>query len=376
MKLKNDKLVISVKGNINKFLLKCNVNLLKIKYISNKEINITIYEKDYNKLLKIYGFKYKIINKRGLIKLKELYKVYNIFIYSCLFGFIMLIFLSNIIFKVEIICDNKELKNIINKELINNNITKYKVKRNYKSNEVIKNKILNKYKDKIEWLEIKNVGVKVVVNVLERKINKDKENITYNNIVASKSGFIKKIIVEDGVKVIDENNYVNKGDIIISSDIFLNEELKNRVDSNGKVYAEVWYKVKVDYPLNYIEKRYTNKTRIIPFIKINNKYYELFKYKNYDRKNLFSSSDKLTNISFGLEKIRRIDIINKKYNNKEARKLAINKGKEELNKKLSKDEYIIDEKTLKFNTNGSKISIDIFFSVYEEISKKERVREE
>lgn len=376
MKLNNDKLVISVKGNINKFLLKCNVNLLKIKYISNKEINITIYEKDYNKLLKIYGFKYKIINKRGLIKLKELYKVYNIFIYSCLFGFIMLIFLSNIIFKVEIICDNEELKNIINKELINNNITKYKVKRNYKSNEVIKDKILNKYKDKIEWLEIKNVGVNVVVNVLERKINKDKENITYNNIVASKSGFIKKIIVEDGVKVIDENNYVNKGDIIISSDIFLNEELKNRVDSNGKVYAEVWYKVKVDYPLNYIEKRYTNKTRIIPFIKINNKYYELFKYKNYDRKKLLSSSDKLTNISFGLEKIRKIDIINKKYNNKEAKKLAINKGKEELNKKLSKDEYIIDEKTLKFNTNGSKISIDIFFSVYEEISKKERVREE
>ena len=371
----NNKLIILVKGNINKFLLKCNINILNIKYISYKEIIITINYTDYNKLLKIYGFKYKILNKKGLIKYKELYYKYKYLIYSFLFGLILLIVLSNIIFDINIICDNKELKSIIKKELSNNNIDKFKFKKSYKNNELIKNNIINKYKDKIEWLEIKNNGVKVEVNVLERKINNNTISDEINNIVAGKSGFIKKIIIEDGVKVIDENNYVNKGDIVISSDIYLNDELKTRVNAKGKIYAEVWYKVNVDYPLNRKVKVYKNKHKKILYFKIGNKYLELFKYKYYDRKNIISINDKLTNISFGIEEIYEYEIINKKYKIEEAKGLSIKKAKSEIEKRLTDEEYIIEEKTLDFNSNSGKINIEVFFSVYEEISKKERVRE-
>lgn len=367
----NNKLIISVKGNINKFLLKCNINLLNIRYISYKEIIITINNNDYNKLLKIYGFKYKILNKKGLIKIKELYFIYKYFIYSFIFGIFLLILLSNIILDINIICDNKELKELIRKELVNYDIEKYKFKKSYKTNEIISNNLIKKYKDKIEWIEIKNNGVKIDVNVLERKINKKENNSNISNIIASKSGFIKKIIVEDGIKVIEENNYVSKGDIIISSDIYLNDELKDQKDALGKVYAEVWYKVKVEYPLNRNEKVYSDKSKNIPYLKINNSYLEFFKYKYFDRKNIISFNDNLTNISFGIENIRKYDIVNKKYKLNEARKLAIKKSRLELEKRLSKDEYIIDEKVLNFSEKNSKIYIDMFFSVYEEISKKE-----
>jgi len=371
----NNKLIISVKGNINKFLLKCNINLLKVRYISNEEIIITINESDYKKLLKIYGFKYHIKNKKGFIKIKELIYIYKYFIYSFIIGFVLLIFLSNIIFDINVICDNKKLKELIEKELINYDIEKFKLKKSYKKNEIIKKEIIKKYKDKIEWLEIKNNGVKIEVNVLERKIKKEKNNNEIYNIIAKKSGFIKKVVVEDGIKIIEENNYVSKGDIIISSDIYLNEELKERKNAKGKVYAEVWYKVKVEYPLNTLEKEYTNKDKNIIYFKINNNYYELFRYRNFDRKNLIIINDKLTNISFGLENIKEYKYISKKYDINTAKKLAINKAKEEINKRLGKDEYIIDEKTLNFSEKNSKIYIDIFFSVYEEISKEERVRE-
>ena len=371
----NNKLIISVKGNINKFLLKCNINLLKVRYISNTEILITINESDYKKLLKIYGFKYHIKNKKGFIKIKELIYIYKYFIYSFIIGFVLLIFLSNIIFDINVICDNKKIKELIEKELINYDIERFKFKKSYKKNEIIKNEIIKKYKNKIEWLEIKNNGVKIVVNVLERKIKNEKNNNEIYNIIAKKSGFIKKVVVEDGIKIIEENNYVSKGDIIISSDIYLNEELKERKNAKGKVYAEVWYKVKVEYPLNTLEKEYTNKDRNIIYFKINNNYYELFKYRFFDRKNLIIIDDKLTNISFGLENIKEYKYISKKYDINTAKKLAINKAKEEINKRLGKDEYIIDEKTLNFSEKNSKIYIDIFFSVYEEISKEERVRE-
>lgn len=371
----NNKLIILVKGNINKFLLKSNINILNIKYISYKEIIITIDYKDYNKLLKIYGFKYTVLNKKGLIKYKELLFKYKYLVYSFIFGLILLIFLSNIIFDINIICDNKELKSIIKKELSNYEIDRFKFKKSYRKNEIIKNKIINKYKDKIEWLEIKNNGVRIEVNVLERKINRSKTDDEINNIIAGKSGFIKKIIVEDGVKVLDEDNYVNKGDIIISSDIYLNDELKNRVNAKGKVYAEVWYKVNVEYPLNRKVKEYKDKHKKILYFKIGNKYLELFKYKNYNRRNIISINDKLTNISFGIEEINEYKIVNKKYKIEEAKGLSIKKAKTEIEKRLTDDEYIIEEKTLDFDSNSGKINIEVFFSVYEEISKKERVRE-
>ena len=361
---------VKVKGNIHKFLLKCNISIINIKYISSNEIIIKIYKNDYKKLLKIYGFKYKLINKYGIDKLSELLKTYNIFLITCFFSLIILILLSNIIFDVNINSDNKELDNIVKKELENHGIEKYKFKKNYNENNRIKNIIKNKYKDSIEWIEITNNGTKVVVNIIERKRDKTIVDNNYYSIIAKKSGFIKRINVINGNRLIDENTFVNKGDIIISSDVYLNEELKGKVSADGKVYASVWYKVICEYPLNYKEKIYTNKKKKTLFIKIGDKYIDLFKYKSFDRKELYSFKDKLTNISFGIEEIEKVNVKNKKYTNKEAIKLAKEKSYKVIKNKLSKDEYIIGQKTLKFNSNGSKIILEMFFSVYEEISEK------
>ena len=35
---------------------------------------------------------------------------------------------------------------------------------------------------------------------------------------------------------------------------------------------------------------------------------------------------------------------------------------------MDKDEYIIDKKTLNFTSNGSKIIVEVFFKVYENIT--------
>ena len=43
---------IKVKGNINKFLYKCNINLINIKYISSREVIIRINKADYKKRIR------------------------------------------------------------------------------------------------------------------------------------------------------------------------------------------------------------------------------------------------------------------------------------------------------------------------------------
>ncbi|MBR3116955.1 MAG: sporulation protein YqfD [Bacilli bacterium] len=369
----NSYLYVSVKGNINRFLLKCNkakINILKIEYISYKSIIILINEKDYNKIKKMILFKTKVINKKGLNKYKDLISKYKILIICSFIGLIILVLLSNIVFSIEIISDNNVLKSKIYKELEYYGISKYNFKKSYSEINKIKKNIKNKFKDNIEWIEIKEAGTKVIVNIVERKVNNIKSDNEIYSVVASKSGIIKNIFVEQGVSIVEKESYVKKGDILITSDIILNDEIKNRVSAKGKVYAETWYKVRVEYPLNYKEIKYTNNTKNRFYIKFGNNTFYLFGFNNSDSKNILNYKNDIGIFEMGFIKLREKKIVNKKYSIKEAKEAALEEAIKKIKTKLNKDEYIIGQNTLKFYNNGSKIVIDVFFSIYEEIGER------
>lgn len=72
--------------------------------------------------------------------------------------------------------------------------------------------------------------------------------------------------------MVEPNTYVNKGDVIISGAITKDEEVKKYVHAKGKVYAEVWYDVSIEFPLKYTEKKYTNNNKRSFYIKIGKDY--------------------------------------------------------------------------------------------------------
>ena len=359
--------------NINNCLIKLRknkINILSVKYLSKKEAIILIKEEDYKKLMKLKSNKITIINSRGLIKFKELFNKYKLTFIIFIISLILLVFLSNVIFSIDVVTDNKLLKDKIIKELNSYGIKKYKLKKNYKNIQIIKEDILKNHKNDIEWIEISEYGTSYTIKIVERKKNIIKEESGSTNIVARKPGIIKSIITESGETILLEDNYVNKDEIIISGTLMLNDKIKATVKSKGKVYAETWYKVNITLPLNYKEIKYTkNKKRTI-YLKISNKYYELFKYKNNKREDIISYNNKLIPISIGLENIKEIKYINKKYSLKEAKKKALDLAKNSVIQKLDDDSYIMDEKTLKFYSNSSKIEMEIFISVYENIAKE------
>ena len=369
------KISLNIKGkNINRFIKKLNNNkieILSLKYKSKDEADIIIYKKDYSKLLKIKSI-YEITELEifGLIKIKKNLKLSKHIIIITFICFLIFLMFTNVVFKVEVIHSNKDIRDLLLKELEKEGIKKYTFKKTYKEIENIKEKILNKYPNDIEWLEIEENGTKYTVRVEDREIIKKEEDNNPRNIVAAKDGVLKKVIAESGDIVKDMNDYVKKGDLIINGDLIFNEKVKGRVKAKGKVYAEVWYVTKTEYPFIKKEEKETGKVKEVYAIKFLNHTLELAlnKFKNKNIKETEIIKHDLIPIKLvkqnQKEKIVKDIFLTPEQAIIEAKK----KAEEDIEKTLSKDEYIIKSKYLKSNVKESIVEVEMFFAVYEDIT--------
>ena len=380
-KLKS-KIKLNIKGkNLERFikrLVNNKIELIKINYLKRNEFNIIIYRKDYDKLLELKSI-YDVtqMDIYGIIKIRKIIGRYKYIIFSIVIGFIFLFLLSNIIFDVEVIHNNSEIRDLLYKELEENNIKKYELKKSYDEIQKIKENILDKYKDSIEWLEITRKGTKYIIRVEERIIPDNTKDETKQNIVAKKSAVLKKIIANSGNIEKEVNTYVNKGDVIISGNIYLNENLKDVIRADGVVYGEVWYKVNVEYPYVYIENKETGNVKDVFVLKILNKSIEFttnkFKDKRVEEEKLITNS--LLPISLVKQKQYEIINIEEILTQEQAREKAINSSIEKMNQKLNDDEYIDAYQVLNENIKDDKIVLEIFFTVVENITDYEEIKE-
>ena len=368
--------------NIERFirrLLKNNIALLNIKKIDNQTIIILVYSKDIEKIddLKTI-YEVSFIKNHGLLKLKDLIKKNKILIIFLLLGYIFLMLLASTIFSIEVIHTDKELRKLLIEELEEYGIKKYNLKKSYSSLTKIKNEIITKYKDKIEWLEIEEAGTKYIVRVEERILNNNLNNNEYQDIVAKKDAIIMEINATSGQIVKNKLDYVKKGDTVISGYITLNENIKKTVHAEGIVYGEVWYKVSIEYPFHYEEITETKNKKKVLSVKFLNKSYDLFNFKKYKDKKVESKKILESNLlpfSLTLDTQKEVNVINETYTKEEAIKKAKQKIKDSIESKLSENEYIIGIKQLKVEENNSTIILDAFVTVYENITSTKKIDE-
>ena len=369
------KVLLKIKGRkTNRFIKRLNSNdieILSLLTVSDNVVIIKVYYSDLDTIYKLKSiYEVEIIRTYGFLWIKKFLKINKHLIIASIVGFMIFIFLTNIIFDIEVVHSNKDLRNLVKEELTNNGITKYSFKKSYDEINGIKEKIVKAHKDRIEWLEIENVGVKYIVRLEEREIIKNNDSNHPRSLVAKKDAIIKKVIADKGDIVKDENTYVKKGDVIVNGEIMLNDNSMGKVRALGKVYGEVWYVVKTSYPFVYYEETDTGRKHNIYKIKFLNKNFEFtlhkFKHKKNNEKVILKHN--LLPLSFIYDRQRELKIKSQVLTFDEAlikaQALAISK----INKNLSKDEYIIRFKHLKSSVNNSTIDIEMFFAIYEDIT--------
>ena len=347
-------------------LIKRNINIYNLSKSNNSLIIIVSY-KDYLKILEIKTtYKIKVLRKYGVLRIKELIKRYFYYILFFIIGIIINIILSNMIFEVEIIHPSKEIVNLVKNDLKELGIEKYRFKKNIKS---IKEKILLKEKEKIEWLEIESIGTKYIIRVEERKINSKEEVCNPRNIVSKKEAIILEIKSSSGEIIKKINDYVSKDEVIISGIIHNKDDIVSYRCANGIVYGETWYKVKLSIPKEYIIEELTNNKSIGLNIKLFNKNLDINnKYKSFKRNNIINLHSNIIPININLTKYLETKIIKKIYTINNIDEIALNISEKEIKKKLRKDEEILSKNVLKKSINNSKIEIEVFLKVKEDIT--------
>ena len=373
--LKN-KIKLSITGkNINRFIMKLhnnNIEILKCKHINKEKINIIIYQKDYEKLENIKTiYNVKKLNTYGIIKIKKKLNINKYLIISIILGLIILKTLTSIIFEIEIIYNDQETRDFLKNELKNYGIKEKTFKKNYHQIEKIKEDLINKYKDKIEWLEIETKGTKYIVRLEKRIIKEKSETLENRNIISKKDAIIKEIKAKRGQIIKEINSYVKKGDVIISGNIMDNEIIKDTVPAEGEVFGETWYEINVTYPFVYQETKELNNKKEVYVIKFLNKNIELFNKNKYKTKKIIEKniiSNNLIPIAIVKQEQIETEEIEQLLTIDEAIKKAEEKGIEKIKNNLKEHEFIINYKIINTKIKESELELNMFFSVYENIT--------
>ena len=369
----------NIHSYIKRMIIKNKINVLKLTYLSYREVLLILRYEDYLKLCEYSSiYDITIVKRYGRLRFFEFLKKNSFLFLFFALGIVFLIFLSHFIFSIEVIHSSSEIRNLIYDELEEHGISKFHLKKGYYELEEIEEDILEDNKDKLEWIEIISSGMKYIVRVEERKLNEEEEEFQYQSIVAVKNCVLYEIDAIRGEKVKQVNDYVEKGETIISGFITLADGSSSMTMASGTVLGEVWYTIEVEFPYTYYEERLTGNSRRVYVINFLGHKFSLFQfgeYRSFNRKSKVLFQNNMLDISFSSETQYEAEIISQIYTYDEALEQAISIGEEKLMKDNDRIVEIRDEDILKSEDTGSGVYVKLFVKAIEDVGAVEKIYE-
>ena len=200
-----------------------------------------------------------------------------------------------------------------------------------------------------------------------------KKNNTYQSITAKKDSIILSIDAYAGEKVKNLNEYVKAGEEIITGKLLKPDNTIYYEKAQGKVLGEVWYKVTLELPKNYKEEILTGNTKTQIDLVFLNKNYNLTGYKTYQKKQYNLIKSNIIPFSINLTKYLETKVYKEKYNIYNIDDKAIKLASKKLKYRINDDSYIMNKKVLKKYEKNSKIIVEVFFKVKENITEIENI---
>lgn len=306
-------------------------------------------------------------------------------------GLLLIIFLSNIIWKIEITGVPKELEEEINEQLTNYGIHPGVWIFTLDSPGNIQKKLEEDIPELL-WVGVQKKGTTFALEGVEKLIVEKKKVQGPRNLVASKKGVIKKMYISKGQPNVQVNDYVEPGDLLVSGNLTNKEEKEKDksksppiyVASEGEVIANTWYEMSVTVPLVTNSERLTGNQEKKYYLQIRDINIPIWGFRTPEY-NLSSIENKHNAVRFFKWKlpfnivestISEKELLNKERNKEEAIETGIMQAKKELKLQLGPNIKITSEKLLHETTENGKVKLKLYASVEEDIVKEQPIAKE
>ena len=379
---------ITVEGYyIERFINICINNKILIWNIKREKGGVKLFLNvginDFKKLGQISKktkCKIKINKKKGIPFLLNKYRKRKIFGLFLILVLILILVSSNYIWNIEIQVEENQVLEAIEHDLTQAGLIVGKNKNKIKTTEIIQ-KIRLKRKD-ISWIGIELKGTNAIVKIVKaEEAPKIIDENEYTNIVANKSGIITKIIAQNGTAKVKVGDTVDIGTVLIEGTMTGKYTDIRYVHSIGEVEAKVWYSQTEKIYFRKEEKEYTKNEESKYSLKINNFrinfYKTLSKFKIYDTIEEEKKAKIFSNLYLPITLIKTTNKeqinVEKNYTLEEAKNIAINQAKKELNKQLKDNNSMVRE-IINTKENEEYIEATVIYEVLEKIGTEEKIQ--
>lgn len=262
-------LTITMTGNnLEKVLqsfIQQNYPVWDINKVSDTVSHLQIYEHHLHALtLLADDYDMEIVKGKvsgGTSFLKKLWKRKEWIIAFIISG-IFIFLLTQTAWKVEIKGVSIHLEDKIKENLAELGLYQGAWTYNLASLDVIQDQVLHDMPELL-YLGIEKQGVTYHIDALEKKSEKHLADSNSEQLIANKSGVVLKMFIKSGQPIVEINDVVKKGDILVKNEIETTEEEEkdkkktNKVPVQGKVYANTWYNISLTTSLQLEQNQLT-----------------------------------------------------------------------------------------------------------------------
>ncbi|MCU9613919.1 sporulation protein YqfD [Caldibacillus lycopersici] len=366
---------------INK-LVRDNISIWNVRRLSSEAVSFQMFISDVRHIreaVRYHRVKVKFSKKVGLPFFMKKLKRNVGFIIGCIIAIFTVLFLSNMIWNVEIKGASPEIEYKINNELKQLGVKKGQLQFFVDDPETLQRKITSKI-DEITWIGVELKGTTYHFQVVEKKQPEKQEATSPQNLVAKKEAIIVDYFVESGKPLISVNDYVKPGQLLVSGTIG-NEKQPNIVSAKGVVYGKTWYKTEATVDMKTDYSLLTGEEVTKRGLKIFNLDIPIWGFKKEDYKEKKIEHDEkevkflkwTLPISFTKTTIREAEVQEKTYSKEEAKEMAKELAKKDLQAMLPEDSKIVSEKILQEGTDNGKFKLTIIYTVVENIVKEQPI---
>ncbi len=358
-------------------LLRSNISIWNVKRAGTETITFYLALEDvhnFRRAIRTSQCKVTFLRGQGIpFLLKRSIKNSGFVIGAIVFFFIVFM-LSNMVWGVQIKGASPQTEHAIKKELKQLGVAKGKLQFSLPNVQDIQRELSYRM-DNITWVGVELKGTTIHFQVVEKNAPEPAETTGKQHIIANKEAIIVEMFVEEGDPQVKVNDYVKKGQLLVSGLIGTEKKPKG-VPAKAKIMGETWYKTSVELPLETQFSVFSGNEKRKHYVGIGSFKVLVWGFGEDEFKDSVEEENKkpIRFLKWELpfyyvdHSIKEKEDVERKYTRTEAVKAAKSLAKNNLKSSLQEESEIVNEKILQQKVENGKVKLTIHFKVIENIA--------